>query len=765
MTRDIKKIVSQLTLEEKAGLCSGLNFWHTKGVERLDIPSVMVTDGPHGLRKQSGSSDHLGLLDSVPATCFPSAAGLACSWDVELVHQVGIALGEECQAEDVAVLLGPGANIKRSPLCGRNFEYFSEDPYLSSEMAAAHINGVQSQGVGTSLKHFAVNNQEHRRMTVDAIVDERTLREIYLASFEGAVIKAQPWTVMSSYNQVNGDFASENSRLLTDILKQEWGHQGFVVSDWGAVNERAAGLAAGLELEMPSSNGAGDRKIVEAVQAGLISEAALNDAVERILTVVFKSVDNKKENAAYDAEAHHQLAMKVAAESMVLLKNDQAILPLAKSGSIAVIGAFADAPRYQGGGSSHIKPTKLDNTYAEIVRTAGETANVSYAQGYKLENDDSDEQLLQEAKNTASQADTVVLFLGLPDRYESEGYDRQHLNIPNNQLALLEAVTEVQQNLVIVLSNGSPIVMPWLGKAKAVLEGYLGGQAVGGAIAAILFGDANPSGKLAETFPVKLSDNPSFLNFPGEGDKVEYKEGVFVGYRYYDTKEVEPLFPFGFGLSYTSFAYSNLIVDKTEFTDQDTVTVTVDVTNTGTVTGKEIVQLYVRDSVSTVIRPAKELKGFSKIELQPGEKKNVSFQLSKRAFAYYHVGLKDWHVETGEFEILVGASSRDIACSQTVQVQSTVSIRKPVTMNTTFGDLLQDPERAAVANGMLQQFSEGSGMMSSLMEDAPEMMEAMLNFLPLRALAMFSQGAVTEEAIGRVIAQMNEMQPKAVLVP
>lgn len=757
MTRDIKKIVSQLTLEEKAGLCSGLNFWHTKGVDRLDIPSVMVTDGPHGLRKQSGSSDHLGLLDSVPATCFPSAAGLACSWDVELVHQVGIALGEECQAEDVAVLLGPGANIKRSPLCGRNFEYFSEDPYLSSEMAAAHINGVQSQGVGTSLKHFAVNNQEHRRMTVDAIVDERTLREIYLASFEGAVIKAQPWTVMSSYNQVNGAFASENSRLLTDILKQEWGHQGFVVSDWGAVNERAAGLAAGLELEMPSSNGAGDRKIVEAVQAGLISEAALNDAVERILTVVFKSVDNKKENADYDAEAHHQLAMKVAAESMVLLKNDQAILPLAKSGSIAVIGAFADAPRYQGGGSSHIKPTKLDNTYAEIVRTVGETANVSYAQGYKLENDDSDEQLLQEAKNTASQADTVVLFLGLPDRYESEGYDRQHLNIPNNQLALLEAVAEVQQNLVIVLSNGSPIVMPWLGKAKAVLEGYLGGQAVGGAIAAILFGDANPSGKLAETFPVKLSDNPSFLNFPGEGDKVEYKEGVFVGYRYYDTKEVEPLFPFGFGLSYTSFAYSNLIVDKTEFTDQDTVTVTVDVTNTGTVAGKEIVQLYVRDSVSTVIRPAKELKGFNKIELQPGEKKTVSFQLSKRAFAYYHVGLKDWHVETGEFEILVGASSRDIACSQTVQVQSTVSIRKPVTMNTTFGDLLQDPERAAVANGMLQQFSEGSGMMSSLMEDAPEMMEAMLNFLPLRALAMFSQGAVTEEAIGRVIAQMNDM--------
>lgn len=758
MTRNIKQIVSQLTLEEKAGLCSGLNFWHTKGVERLGIPSVMVTDGPHGLRKQSGSSDHLGLLDSVPATCFPSAAGLACSWDVQLVNEVGVALGEECQAEDVAVLLGPGANIKRSPLCGRNFEYFSEDPYLSSEMAAAHINGVQSQGIGTSLKHFAVNNQEHRRMTTDAIVDERTLREIYLASFEGAVIKGQPWTVMSSYNQVNGAFASENSRLLTEILKEEWGHEGFVVSDWGAVNERVAGLAAGLELEMPSSNGSGDRKIVEAVQNGKLSEEALNNAVERILTVVFKAVDNKKENAVYDADAHHQLATKVAAESMVLLKNEQAILPLPKSGSIAVIGAFANAPRYQGGGSSHIKPTKLDNTLSEITRTAGAAAQVSYAQGYSLDNDDHDEQLIQEAKDKAGTADVVVLFIGLPDRYESEGYDRQHLNIPGNQLALIEAVAEVQSNLVVVLSNGSPIVMPWLGKAKAVLEGYLGGQAVGGAIAALLFGDANPSGKLAETFPVKLSDNPSFLNFPGEGDKVEYKEGVFVGYRYYDTKEIEPLFPFGYGLSYTTFVYRNLKVSQTELTDQDTVTVSVDVRNTGTVAGKEIVQLYVRDSISTVNRPSKELKGFAKIELQPGEQQTVSFELGKRAFAYYNVDLKDWHVETGEFEILVGASSRDIADSVSVNVQSTVSIRKPVTLNTTFGDLLGDPERAIIANGMLQKFSEGSGMMSSLMEDAPEMMTAMLNYMPLRAIGMFSQGSVSEEATLRIIAQMNEVK-------
>ncbi|WP_424766383.1 glycoside hydrolase family 3 C-terminal domain-containing protein [Paenibacillus sp. sgz302251] len=755
MTRDLKQIIAELTLEEKAGLCSGLNFWHTKGVERLGIPSVMVTDGPHGLRKQSGSSDHLGLLDSVPATCFPSAAGLACSWDVELVGQVGVALGEECQAEDVAVLLGPGANIKRSPLCGRNFEYFSEDPYLSSEMAASHINGVQSQGIGTSLKHFAVNNQEHRRMTTNAVVDERTLREIYLASFEGAVIKAQPWTVMSAYNQVNGAYASENTRLLTEILKKEWGHEGFVVSDWGAVNERVAGLAAGLELEMPSSNGAGDRKIVEAVRSGALSEDTLNNAVERILTVVFKAVDNKKENAVYDAEAHHQLAARVAVESMVLLKNEDAILPLQKSGSIAVIGAFANKPRYQGGGSSHIKPTRLDHTYAEITRAAGPGAKVAYAQGYKLENDDIDEALLQEAKAHAAEADVAVLFIGLPDRYESEGYDRQHLNIPDNQRALIDAVAEVQSNVVIVLSNGAPIVMPWLDKAKAVLEGYLGGQAVGGAIAALLFGDANPSGKLAETFPLKLSDNPSFLNFPGEGDKVEYKEGVFVGYRYYDTKEIEPLFPFGYGLSYTSFAYSNLTVSRTELTDQDTVTVSVDVTNTGSRAGKEIVQLYVKDVVSSVIRPSKELKGFAKLELQPGETKTATFELGKRAFAYYNVDLQDWHVETGLFEILVGASSRDIAASAAVNVLSTVTVRHPVTLNTTFGDLLSDPQRAEIANEMLQQFAGGGGLMDSLSEDAPEMMSAMLNYMPLRALAMFSQGAVSEEMLMGLIERMN----------
>ncbi|GAE28834.1 beta-glucosidase [Halalkalibacter hemicellulosilyticusJCM 9152] len=420
MTDKARELVSQMTLEEKAGLCSGLDFWHLKGVERLGIPSVMVTDGPHGLRKQRLGADHLGLHDSVPATCFPSAAGMASSWNRSLIERVGIALGEECQAEDVAVLLGPGANIKRSPLCGRNFEYFSEDPYLSSEMAANHIKGVQSQGIGTSLKHFAANNQEHRRMSTDAIIDERTLREIYLASFEGAVKQSQPWTVMCAYNKVNGEFASESKTLLQDILKEEWGFEGFVVSDWGAVNERDEAVKNGLELEMPASQGIGENKVIAAVKEGRLSEEKLNAAVERIVRIILKSVEEKKESASYDQEEHHQLAREAARESMVLLKNEGQFLPLKKEGKIAVIGEFAKAPRYQGGGSSHINPTKLEDIVEEVEKTVSEGATVTYAQGYHRDQDTIDEQLIKDAKRVAAEADTVILFVGLPDRYESE---------------------------------------------------------------------------------------------------------------------------------------------------------------------------------------------------------------------------------------------------------------------------------------------------------------------------------------------------------
>ncbi|THF83235.1 beta-glucosidase [Cohnella fermenti] len=787
MSRDIQALISQMTLEEKAGMCSGLDFWRLKGVERLGIPSIMVTDGPHGLRKQQGSSDHLGLFDSVPATCFPSAAGMASSWDRDLIGRVGVALGEECQAEDVAVLLGPGANIKRSPLCGRNFEYFSEDPYLSSEMAASHIGGVQSQGVGTSLKHFAVNNQEHRRMSVDAVVDERTLREIYLASFEGAVRKGQPWTVMSSYNKVNGTYASENEFLLTRVLKEEWGHEGIVVTDWGANNERVDGLAAGNELEMPGNGGFGDRKIVEAVRSGRLAEETLDRAVARLLELIFKSVDGRRADAAYDQDAHHALARKVAGESMVLLKNDGALLPLAPGGKLAVIGAFAAKPRFQGGGSSHIKPTKLDEPLAEIRKLAGEGASVAYAQGYTLDSDASDAALVEEAKAAAASADVAIVFAGLPDRYESEGYDRTHLRMPANQEALIEAVAGVQGKTVVVLMNGSPIEMPWLGRVKAVLEAYLGGQAVGGAVADLLFGAANPSGKLAETFPAKLSDNPSYLFFPGEEDRVEYREGVFVGYRYYDSKDVNPLFPFGHGLSYTTFEYSDLKAGTDRLKDTDTLDVSVTVRNTGVRAGKEIVQLYVRDVRSTVVRPSKELKGFAKVELQPGEAKTVTFTLDKRSFAYYNVKLGDWHVESGDFDILIGRSSAEIELSATVAVESTVALPLEVHRNSLLGDLLNDPRTAAFAQGFLQQMQQGMGLSGGagaeteaseaadagkesagegigeaasegMGEGMADMMEAMMKYMPLRNLVAFSRGGFTDEMLDGLIAQMNSLR-------
>ncbi|WP_394185852.1 glycoside hydrolase family 3 C-terminal domain-containing protein [Metabacillus halosaccharovorans] len=765
MTKDIKTLISQMTLEEKAGLCSGKDFWNLKGIERLGIPSIMVTDGPHGLRKQKMGADHLGLFDSVPATCFPSAAGMASSWDRHLIQKVGVALGEECQAEDVAVLLGPGANIKRSPLCGRNFEYFSEDPYLSSEMAANHIKGVQSQGVGTSLKHFAANNQEHRRMSTDAIVDERTFREIYLASFEGAVKQSQPWTVMCSYNKVNGEFASENNYLLNDILKEEWGFEGFVVSDWGAVNERDVALANGLELEMPASKGIGENKVIEAVQNGTLSVEKLDAAVERILRIIFKAIEEKKENATYDQEAHHQLARETARESMVLLKNENNILPLKKEGSFAVIGEFAEAPRYQGGGSSHIIPTKLENIVEEIEKSAGSEANVTYAQGYYRDLDTIDEALIEEAKKVASQADTVILFAGLPDRYESEGYDRVHLHIPENQKRLIETVAEVNPNIVVVLSNGAPIEMPWLDKIKGLLEGYLGGQALGGAIADILFGDANPSGKLAETFPKQLSDNPSYLFFPGEGDKVEYREGIFVGYRYYDTKNVEPLFPFGYGLSYTSFEYSNLRVSANKINDTEILSVTVDVKNTGAITGKEVVQLYVKDVESSVSRPQKELKGFEKVELQPGEVKEITFTLDKRSFAYYHTEIKDWHVESGEFELLVGKSSKEVVLTEKVTVESTTDIPLLVHRNTTVGDLLANPKVAPLAKELLGKAQEGSPFAAASEDEGEfsDMMEAMMKYMPLRALSNFSDGNLTEEKLQEMIQQLNDVQKNIVV--
>ncbi len=678
---DIKKLISEMTIEEKASLCSGADFWHTKAVERLGIPQMMVSDSPHGLRKQDLTAENPGVNLSIEAVCFPSACALACSFDRDLIYRMGQALGNECQAENVGVILGPGANIKRSPICGRNFEYFSEDPYLASNIATSHIKGVQSQNVGTSLKHFLANNQENRRMSVSAEIDERTLNEIYFAAFETAVREGKPWTVMCSYNRVNGVYSSENKMSLTDTLRDRWGFDGFVVSDWGAVNDRVKGVAAGLDLEMPSSGGVNDAKIVDAVKNGTLSEDALNKACENVLGIVKKYLDGRNENAVWDKEAEHRIAAEIASQCMVLLKNEDKILPLDKNKKIAFIGKFADEPRFQGGGSSHINAFRVTGAIA----AAAEYADVSYAQGYRTDEDAADSELLEEAVRLAESSDAAVIFAGLTDLFESEGFDRSHMKMPECQNELIRRVAQVQPNTAVVLHNGSPVEMPWIDDVKGLVEAYLGGQAVGEAECAVLFGKVNPCGRLAETFPKKLSDNPSYLNFPGEGDRVEYREGIFVGYRYYDFKEMDVLFPFGYGLSYTDFEYSNLSVQ----TDGCNAEVSVTVTNTGSVAGREVVQLYVHDFESSVIRPVKELKGFEKIELKPNESKTVSFHLDRRSFAFYSTEIHDWFVESGDFEIMIGKSSRDIVLSETVNIKSDDKMPYICTSNSTMGDLMK----------------------------------------------------------------------------
>ena len=750
---DVKELVANMTLEEKAGLCSGQDFWHTKAVERLQIPAMMVSDGPHGLRKQDESGDHLGINESIKAVCFPAGCATAASFDRELLYKVGETLGKECQAEGVGVILGPAVNIKRSPLCGRNFEYFSEDPYLASEIAASQIKGVQSKNVGTSIKHFLANNQEHRRMTSSSEVDERTLREIYLGAFEGAVTQAKPWTVMCSYNKINGTYAAENKTYLTEVLRNEWGFDGFVVSDWGAVNDRVPDLEAGLDLEMPTSFGLNDKKIVEAVKTGTLAEDVLDQAVERILNIVYRFEENRDATAVFDREADHALARKVASECMVLLKND-GILPLTEERKAAFIGVFAEKPRYQGGGSSHINASQTESA---LEMAAGYP--VVYAKGYDTKEDQVDEELVAEAVRVAKEAEVAVIFAGLPDAFESEGYDRQHMRLPECQDRLIREIAEVQPNTIVVLHNGSPVEMPWKDDVKGLLEAYLGGQAGGSAVVNILYGKVNPSGKLAETLPLKLSDNPSYLNF-AEREKVNYSEGVFVGYRYYDAKEMEVAFPFGHGLSYTTFKYSNLKLDRTEMTDQDTLTVSVDVTNTGSRAGKEVVQLYVSDRTGSVRRPLKELKGYEKVSLDPGETKTVTMTLDKRSFAWYSTELHDWYAASGEYEILIGASSRDIRLTVEIRLDSTQKLPLNLTLNTPLGDLIADERTREFGLSLQQKMDEffygAAGSTDKLSDDDSDedpMADAIAASIPIRNAVSF--GLMEKEELLKKLNAFN----------
>jgi len=755
---DIASIVQQMTLEEKAALVTGATPWTTTPVARLGVPELFVADGPHGVRRVEDINT-LGA-QSIPATCFPTAALLAATWDADLVRTMGQALASEANAIGVGVLLGPGVNMKRTPLCGRNFEYFSEDPYLAGELAASLIEGLQSGGVGASLKHFAVNNQEYHRFSIDAVVDERTLREIYLPAFERAVKRAKPWTVMCAYNKLNGAYCSEHYTLLTEILKQEWGFEGLVVSDWGAVHDRVQALRAGLDLEMPGPKPRRTQAVIDAVRAGELDAAVLDEAVRRVLTIALRAAATPK-GAAFDVDAHHRLARKIAAEGMVLLKND-GILPLQKPQRIAVIGRAAQSPHFQGGGSSHINPTRVDAPFTELQLRAG-GATLTYSEGYPA-GEEFQQNLIDEAVAAARAAEVALIFVALPAYKESEGYDRTDLDLTAHQVALIKAVSAAQPRTVVILHTSSAVAMTaWIDGVAAVLQAWLMGQAGGGAVADILYGVINPSGKLAETFPLRLEDTPAYINFPGENGQVRYGEGLYIGYRYYDAKRAPVLFPFGYGLSYTTFAYSNATASATTFRDVDGVTVSVDVTNTGAVAGKEIVQVYVHDRQCKFARPPKELKGFAKVELQPGETRTVTVALDFRAFAFWHPGYRQWVAEAGEFDILIGASAADIRASVSVTLQSTQTLPSLLNHESTVREWLEDPHGRPVFEPFFQQMMAQMGQAfgggsSGDQDDVGMNMMGFIMETPLTSILGFQEAllpAPAEAIVGDLLRQVH----------
>jgi beta-glucosidase len=767
----IAALLAGLSVPQKAALCLGSDFWHTAPVSELGIEAVMVSDGPHGLRKQAERSADAGLRASAPATCFPTASALGCSWDPDLAREVGAALGAEARAQEIAAVLGPGVNIKRHPLCGRNFEYFSEDPHLSGRLAAAIVDGLQSQQVGGCVKHFAANNQETDRMRISADADERTLREIYFPAFEHVVTAARPWLVMCSYNKVNGEYASQHRWLLTDVLREEWGFDGLVVSDWGAVHDRVAALRAGLDLEMPPKLGVSDRAIVDAVAAGDLDEAVLDRAAARVLRLVLRS--RRRQPAGLDTAAHHALARRAAAQSLVLLKND-GVLPLTGMAgrTVAVIGEFARTPRFQGAGSSQVSPTQVD-VPLDALAAALPGATLRFAAGYRIDGsspgpatDTSPDpgpgpDPVAEAITAATGADVVLVFLGLPPADESEGYDRAHIDLPDPQTSLLERLAGAVPGtpIVAVLCNGGAVrTSTWDHAAAAVLECWLAGQATGSAVADVLTGAVNPSGRLAETIPLRLADCPAYLNFPGEEGHVRYGEGVFAGYRGYDALGLPVAYPFGHGLSYSSFSYRDLRISQAGSADAGDLAVTVRCTiaNTSDRAGHEVVQVYVGDPAAAVARPPRELKAFAKIGLEPGAEREVTFTLTARDLSYWSVIHRRWVLEGGEFNIGVGASSRDIRLSAAISVPATPPAL-PLSGTSTLTEWLTDPTGGQALRDALGTGPDGrpGGILGS------EELLAIIGNMPLATLAAFPGLGVTQELIDTLVAAVIERRAEA----
>jgi beta-glucosidase len=748
-------LLTALTLEEKAALCLGSDFWHSAPVPRLGIRAITMADGPHGLRKKAQEGEYDQISGSVPATCFPTASALASSFDIELMRRVGEAISVEARAQGVDVVLGPGINIKRSPLCGRNFEYFSEDPLVSGVLGAALVQGLQSQGVGASVKHFAANNQETDRARVSADVDERTLREIYLPAFERVVAEASPWTVMCSYNRINGTYASQSSWLLTEVLRDEWGFDGLVMSDWGAVHDRVAALVAGLELEMPPKLGVDDEAIVTAVRAGELDEAVLDRAVARVLRLVDRANARGGAMDAFDVDAHHALARVAAAECAVLLKNDGSLLPLAPAAgeTVAIIGEFARTPRYQGAGSSQVNPTRVDVALDELRAAIPDGVEVAFAAGFGIGTTPDDAALADEAVALATAADVVVAFLGLPGADESEGFDRDHMNLPANQTALLARIAEANPRVVVVLANGSAVrSSDWDQHARSVLECWLSGQAAGGAVADLLLGAANPCGRLAETLPLRLEDTPCYLNFPGEAGHVRYGEGVFVGYRGYDALEREVSYPFGHGLSYTSFEYADLQARVSGRVEDDDLVVEVScrVVNTGSRRGKEVVQLYVGDPEASVARPPRELRAFAKVDLDAGQSETLTFRLEARDLSYWSTLAADWVLEAGEFTLAIGASSRDLRLSTAIDVDGP-PLRVRLDATASLQEWLADPAGSRLLHELVG--ADEAGRPRGILGD-DELIAVVGNF-PLSAFAAFPGSGLDQATVYELLRRLG----------